>query len=50
MSFKKLKSMKRMYKTYWTIWAIGYHRIPDFRNETIEFKIFIGPLVITFWR
>lgn len=38
------------YRLFWTIWAIGYHRITSFQNKTIEFQLFIGPLVVTWWR
>lgn len=34
---------------FWTIWALGYHRIKGYQGKTLELKLFIGPLVITFW-
>lgn len=44
----KLKHWKM--RTFWTIWAIGYHRIKDFRGQTSELQLFIGPAVLTLWR
>lgn len=41
------------YRVFWTIWALGWHRIVTARpweRKTIELKVFIGPLVLTFWR
>ena len=37
-------------KVFWTIWAIGWHRVKTYAGKTIDFKLFIGPLVITWWR
>lgn len=42
--------MNFKYQCFWTIWALGFHRIKSFQNKTIELKIFLGPLVLTWWR
>lgn len=42
--------MKFMVKTFPTIWALGWWRLVSFNNKVIEFKIFLGPFVFTWWR
>lgn len=37
-------------KLFWTIWAIGWHRVVNYRGQTIDLKLFLGPLVVTMWR
>lgn len=41
---------KHKIRLFWTIWAIGWHRQKTFNHKTIEFQVFLGPMVITFWR
>ena len=37
-------------KVFWTIWAVGFHRVVSYHGKWIDLKIFIGPVVLTFWR
>lgn len=42
--------MQRKVRFFWTIWAFGWYRTRSYAGKTIEFQLFIGPAVITFWR
>jgi hypothetical protein len=37
-------------RLFWSIWAFGYYRQKDYRGRTYEFQLFIGPVVITWWK
>lgn len=37
------------YKFFWTIWAFGWHRVVSYTGQTIDLKVFIGPVVLTWW-
>jgi len=42
--------MNRKIRFFWTIWAIGWRHQKAYTGKTIEFQLFIGPAVITWWR
>lgn len=42
--------MNRKIRLFWTIWALGWNRVKTFQGKTIEFQLFVGPVVITWWR
>ena len=44
-----MKFKNRKIRVFWTIWAIGYNRQRSYNRKTIEFQLFIGPVVITWW-
>ena len=44
-----MKLKNRKIRVFWAIWAIGYNRQRSYNRKTIEFQLFIGPVVITWW-
>lgn len=38
------------YRTYWTIWAFGWRHVRSWQGRITELQIFVGPLVLTWWR
>lgn len=36
-------------RIFWTIWAIGWYAQRTYTGKIIEFQLFLGPLIITWW-